>query len=238
MSFPRVYLSQVLLDVRHPQTIYTVGDCQGMKSLILRAVTPVGRIEQAARAETGVLYHLDRFRVTGTYTLIVQSQVEPNWKFLLRPQADQFGSQFPAAVDVRVKEVGPTYEAFRPNQKLTFKLTAGPNQTVPYTDKERELLTRGHKVHQRKRWLTRYDEQVDWLVRQFEGCADLHDVHLTEKQIIEGKQSTNLLRFRAITFNGMLYIHDVNLFREKLLQGVGPGKPYGLGMLRPFRLTG
>ena len=54
------------------------------------------------------------------------------------------------------------------------------------------------------------------------------------RKLQEGGRPVSLL---SVTFEGMLTVTDVELFRRALTEGIGRGKAYGMGMLTVMRVV-
>jgi CRISPR system Cascade subunit CasE len=56
-------------------------------------------------------------------------------------------------------------------------------------------------------------------------------------QFYKGGDSRRRVSLLAVTFEGKLVVTDAAMFRETLVQGIGRGKAYGMGMMTVIRGT-
>lgn len=113
--------------------------------------------------------------------------------------------------------------------RYRFMLCANPTKRI--TDKD------GKEENQGKVRVPIIDEAeiVAWLKRQFEGCAEIDAVELTQKNLIRfhknKKDQAHFGKIQTVTFLGILTVTDSELLIGKITKGIGPAKAFGCGLL-------
>ncbi len=168
------------------------------------------------------LWRIDQL-VSGIYLLIVSSH---------KPELQTFVTQFgfeEAANCWQYKVYDPFIDKLREDSKWHFRLVACPTHSV--MDRENPDAKRG-KVYPHV--TPKYQKQ--WLLDRCEK----HGMELSDDsfQIMADRtfsfkktSSNRKVTLLSVTFEGTLKITNVDLFKELLIQGIGRGKGYGLGLL-------
>lgn len=216
-----MYLSRVILNPTSRQVQHDLADCQALHSTILKAF-PLKALDSIdAREQFGVLYRTD-VDSQGNMYLYVQSHVAPNWEFL--PLG--YAASLPVS-----KPVGELYERITSGTILGFTLRANTTRKVGTTSKT-ERIQGGQKSNGRRVFLTRSEEQLEWLERKAQGCGfKVLAVNLRHEDSRGRHADSHRLRFLGVVFEGALTVTDRVLFLDALRQGIGPGKAYGFGLL-------
>jgi CRISPR system Cascade subunit CasE len=121
------------------------------------------------------------------------------------------------------------YFEIKSGAKYRFMLCANPTKRI--NDKD------GKEKNQGKVRVPIIDEAetIAWLKRQFEGCAEIDEVELTQKNLIRfhknKKDQAHFGKIQTITFLGMLTVTNSELLIEKITMGIGPAKAFGCGLL-------
>jgi CRISPR system Cascade subunit CasE len=83
-------------------------------------------------------------------------------------------------------------------------------------------------------------EQIAWLERKLldEAGSELLDFGFADEGWVVAGAGKQVIRHRAVLFDGVLRVAEPALVRTAIRQGVGRGRSYGLGMLSlaPARL--
>ncbi len=109
---------------------------------------------------------------------------------------------------------------------LGFDLVAAPTKKVYQSERNRNSQRKILRdPEERYQWLLRKGEQNGFLVLQAEERAP---VHLYGRH--EAPKGGNMY-LDGYHYQGVLQIGDADAFRKAILQGIGPGKAYGMGML-------
>lgn len=215
-------LSRLTPRLRDRRAQRDLADCQQLHCTILRAFGQTPH-RAGAREQFGVLYRLE---LEPSATILVQSQVEPDWSrlppgYLVSP--------------AETKHIDNVYAALRTGDVLRFRLHANATKRLPRAPDENGTQRDGKRVD-----LRRERDQLDWLARKgghggFElvtaQSAPVPRVQAAHGPATHGWKEGQKLTFGAVRFDGELRISDAGLFRETLRHGIGSGKAYGFGLL-------
>jgi len=136
-------------------------------------------------------------------------------------------------------------------QRLSFALRANPIRTRSTdSDENGKRIQKRHDVVMDAKWALRQGGSTNSIrvadLVQNEGFRWLHDkgtkhgFEVESHQVIAGSyrqhsfyQGTKnrLVSLSTIDFNGVLEVTDTNLFRNALMNGIGPAKGFGCGMM-------
>ena len=206
-------LSRIILDPRRRET---------MKALAFPNLLH-GAVEQSfSGPRERRLWRVDT--LAGNMYLLLLSRESPDLAALFR----QFGPEREYPV-WETKEYSPILDRISEGSSWHFRLVANPTVSKP---EKNGTAVRG-KVYGH----ITPEYQKKWLLDR----ADSHGFTLDEEdfQVIRSQW----LRFRkgsdggrpvtmlAVTYEGILTVTDPELFRQTLVNGLGRGKAYGLGML-------
>ncbi|GIF04421.1 type I-E CRISPR-associated protein Cas6/Cse3/CasE [Actinoplanes siamensis] len=171
--------------------------------------------------------------------LIVLTRGRPSWEHIVE-QAGWPDSDEP---QILVRPYEPVLAAVSLGREFAFKLRANTVGTTKTPDKpsvtQKERLThdrpRGVRVPHRT-----VSHQIEWLTNRLErwgfaavtGENDLPAVHLTARDRVSfRKKSGDQVVLQTATFHGLVRVTDPQAARNALLEGVGPGKAYGMGLI-------
>jgi CRISPR system Cascade subunit CasE len=140
-------------------------------------------------------------------------------------------------------------ESMEPGNRYRFRLRANPTRRVhrratlemdakSTRSRTEEAASIGKRVE-----LTREEDQIAWLKRRGEAAGfsvivtrlvpDQGVLALqagpSEKMV--GRRQGQRLTLATVLFDGVLQVTDDALFRDALVNGVGPGKAFGCGLL-------
>ena len=155
--------------------------------------------------------------------LLVWSEVQPDFTHI----AEQFG--FPEMEPLwETKDYDQLLERLSVGQIWQFRLRANPVHAV----KEKGAQGRGKLLahvtpEQQKNWLLMRAEKLGFSINT--NAFDV--VHSEWKNFRKSQEEKREVSFRTVSFEGILTITDIDLFRGSLVDGIGRGKAYGLGML-------
>lgn len=121
------------------------------------------------------------------------------------------------------KDYTPLMERIKENSAWHFRLTANPTQSIPVQG-ERGKVKAISVVPKQREWLQRQGEKHGFNVQQ-----DQFDVVANEWKHFKHRQEE--ITLLSTTFEGYLTVTDPRLFGEVLIQGIGRGKAYGLGLM-------
>ncbi len=177
------------------------------------------------REDAHVLHRLDT--TTNSITLLVQSDIQPDWK--------QLDNEFLLPSDPFDPHPNPAIQELsaldlQPGRTLRFRLRANPTKRLS--------TGKGNKPGPRVE-LYQEQDQLDWLQRK----ADLHGFRLLTADITphgkatdwaknkQDSQKRHKLTLFTVQFDGLLHITDADKFHHALTHGIGPAKAFGCGLL-------
>ena len=207
-----MFLSRIELDVTRQDTMRALASPNYFH----------GAIESAASdGRERKLWRVDSLK--GKSYLMILSGEEKNWTAI----AEQFGVQ-DGAIEVRCYDV--LLNRIKKDSKWHFRLRANPTITKKGISGEKvrgKVLAHITEEYQKK-WL------MDRAVRN--GFSLEEDEFLVTEQkwysFYKGKeQKSYRIRLLAVTYEGVLTVTDVSLFKDALTKGIGREKAYGMGML-------
>ncbi|BBG66614.1 CRISPR-associated protein, Cse3 family [Hydrogenimonas sp.] len=120
------------------------------------------------------------------------------------------------SVQVETKYYNPQ---FRKGELLTFRLRANP------------VVTRNKKRY----GLIRESDQRQWLLRKKIG-ADWQIQNIIDEGRIIGKREEKSLEFKSVRYEGYLIVSDPEKLIRSCLEGIGPAKGFGFGLLSLARM--
>lgn len=206
-----MYLSRIILDLRHPSVRQALRDCNDMHRNLMQGF-PDAQMENSARNGTGVLYRLVEKR--DEVYLLVASDVVPDGA-TLAARGYRLSPDSP-------KDVSALEQVFVDGLALRFELVAAPCKKQA-----------GEQKNSRRVFLTTEGERAEWLARKAAqyGFEILEVSEHSNRLAIEGFKGNLHIAYSGVRFVGTLRIVDRTRFWQAYRAGVGPGKSYGLGML-------
>lgn len=182
-----------------------------------------GQVHVERKSDAGFLFRIDP-RPGSSVVILVQSAVAPDWDYAFH-NADYLLAACP--------EVRAYDPSFRKAQDLRFRLMANPTRRLS----PRSLGSDGQPVKKGigKRVPVPTDRLLDWLDRRSKsaGFALKQDAVSIQPGYVyvnkEGKGQGKHLR--SARYDGMLTVSDPARFKETLVQGIGPAKAFGFGLL-------
>ena len=112
------------------------------------------------------------------------------------------------------------------NSKWRFRLTANPTVSESHKGNNGQGKIKAcKKVEDHKKWLLNRAGK-----NGFQLSCDDFDV-VQNKWKVFTKQGHQRISLLSVTFEGILTIINVELFRKALVNGIGRGKAYGMGLL-------
>jgi CRISPR system Cascade subunit CasE len=184
-----------------------------------------GAVEHAFQGERQrKLWRLDTLQ--GQRYLLLLSEEQPD----LTAAAQQFG--YPQRWETRAYE--PLLERIQTGSRWQFRLTANPTYANSAGQRDGRGKVKAHVT-------TAHQEQ--WLLRQAgpHGFAlaegEYRVVHRQWYHFRKGGASPRQVQLLAVTYEGALTVTDAERFKRTLVEGLGRGKAYGMGLLTVIRLA-
>lgn len=218
-----MYLSRLRLNPLSRDVARDVGDVTQLHRTVMRAF-PLAPSGENPREYYDVLHRLELNQRTGGITLYVQSAVEPDWKRLPKDYVIVTDD----GPDWAVKRVDHLYNAIRPGRRLRFRLRANPTRKI-----DTKTGPDGVRRHGRRVPVRGEQAQVEWLQRQGQRFGFvLGTISIQSSGTPELKRSRVGNRtFQGVLYEGTLQVVDTEAFKRALVDGIGPGKAFGFGML-------
>lgn len=165
-------------------------------------------------------------------SLLVLTRSEPSWEHIV----EQAGWSAGAAAGL-VRDLAPVLDMAVRGREFGFKVRANPVMSVKPSGREhvdgpvrgvrRPHMTAGHQLE----WFLTRAREGRWGFAI--GPEDAPGVQLVARERVRfarvsGRPPVTLSR---ATFEGRLQVTDPEVFRQTLLDGIGPAKAYGCGLL-------
>ena len=162
------------------------------------------------------LWRIDTFKKK-TYLLIL-SMSKPDLSNII----EQFGFHGKCEES---KEYDRLLERIEEGSVWHFRLVANPVHSIRIENGRGKVVAHIAEKH-----------QLDWLDNQAEKkgfCLLMDTVSIRESdwKIFKKRNSDKKVRILAVTFEGMLRVRNADIFRDALVNGIGRGKAYGMGLL-------
>lgn len=246
------YLSRIWLNPLRRQTRRFLDEPQAMRATVLGGL-PTQPVEER------VLWRLDADPNGGQrYGVIVLTRTRPSWEHLVE-QAGWPGSDTPETPQAEVRQYEPLLSQLAPGQSYAFRLTANPTQSTRRpeapTHRQKKRAHDGQLPRSTRLGHRTIQHQLTWLVDRAErwgvelpaaasaaavGEPDVRDVRIVARQrrSFRRNQGGSPVTLQLVTYEGRLVVTDANMLRDRLLNGCGPAKAYGCGLLTLAPLNG
>lgn len=185
-----------------------------------------GAVESAFNEakKTRKLWRIDTFQ--GNRYLLIVSENKPDFTHLIK----QFGFNNERGESL-------SYDAFlahiKTGQKWRFRLVANPTQSAnDKTNPEHRGKIKAEVSDQYLReWILRKAKQKGF------NIVD-NEVFIRNKKWYSFKKGKNdyYVKFKAVTFDGILEVTNEALLKQALIAGIGREKAYGMGMITLMRI--
>jgi len=169
------------------------------------------------------LWRLDYFK--SDYYILILSENEPN----LQSISEQYGFKERDGNE-EIKDYEGILEILQDNQIWRFRLKANPVRSVK--NFEGKVMERGKvlshvTVEYQKKWLRDRSEKLGFEIKEFD---------IIQREIKKFKRQGNTVTIGMVTYEGILEIRDLEVFKERLVKGIGKAKAYGCGLLTLARV--
>lgn len=171
------------------------------------------------------LWRLDQ--IAGHEYLLILSQNKPDLQVLSR-----YG--------VPGTAMTKTYDQFlnqlQPNELMQFRLTANPSYAVSLTGEKRGRVYPHITVEQQRKWLIQRAEKAGFKLvsQELSDTIDPNDLAfdiVKREHPVLKRRSGRGVRLSQVTFEGLLQIQDLVLFKQTLINGLGREKAFGMGLM-------
>ena len=207
-----MYISKLYLNPRSPQVRAELHAPYQLHRTILKAFP-----DKQNGGPGRVLFRIEPTKNQPQIPLIVQSEKQPNWNTLPQNHTPYLTHGPHGDPPHQTKPYSPT---FHPGQRLAFRLRANP--TIKRQGKRIGLLTE--------------ELQAQWLHRKAQraGFTPI-TVRITTEGFLRDKKhdpnKTHNITLLAVRYDGILQVNDPQEFLTAILNGIGPAKALGFGLL-------
>lgn len=208
-----------------------------------RTATPV-HVHARRRPDSGFLFRLDPLP-DNRAVILVQSAIRPSWSY-----AFQNAPHLILAAP-QVHEWNPTFAV---GQTMRFRLLANATRKISREDRPEGKNNRSRRVpvlrENLPEWLKRqadkygfaFDDHLLQLRTSYVYCGlptdhsgpmpeDTDDAEAPPVGKHGGRKKGGRVRLFAAHFDGILHVTDPDLFRTAIVEGIGPAKGFGFGLL-------
>lgn len=224
------YLSRIRINPLRRQSQLLLANPQAMHAAVL-----AGLPDQPVRER--VLWRLDTDNPHRP-DLYVLTQSVPSWEHLI----EQAG--WPAAADqAATRDYQPLLDRVVKGRQFAFRLTANPVQHTP----PRSPTGEGGSRRGKRQGHRTAAHQQDWLVRRASAWgivlppaqldatdgpapADVRIIHRARRSFRRAKDAPPVV-LQTVTYEGRLTVEHPDTFRAGLVDGFGPAKAYGCGLM-------
>ncbi len=171
------------------------------------------------------LWRLDQ--IGGREYLLILSQNKPDLQALSR-----YG--------VPGTAMTKTYDQFlnqlQPDELMRFRLTANPSYAVSHTGEKRGRVYPHVTVEQQRKWLIQRADKAGFKLvsQELSDATDqdnlAFDIVNREHPVLHRKSGRGV-RLSRVTFEGLLQIQDLTVFKQTLVNGIGREKAFGMGLM-------
>lgn len=228
-----MYLSRLMLDLRNPKVARDIHEICHMHRTVM-SVFPDTSVPREARSAVSALYRVDLDRRTRSASIIIQSSVRPDWSGL--PGGYALSETVSDRENPSTSSMDKALSCLREGRVLRFRLRANASRKV-----DTKSGLDGRRRNGRRVPLRLDAERIDWLRRKadqsgfrlVEGSAFHRGpaVSMSSGERRTGRRGRRMLTIESVQFDGMLEVMDADKFRLAICTGIGPGKPYGCGLL-------
>ncbi|MEM7801989.1 MAG: type I-E CRISPR-associated protein Cas6/Cse3/CasE [Chloroflexota bacterium] len=179
-----------------------------------------------SRQAANVLHRLEIDSYSDSISLLVQSTQLPDWENVTQKGQGRYLKSVPMSKEVNL--------SFSTGQLFRFRLVANPSVK---RDGKRHAF---YKEEDQLKWLLTKGVGSEALKRPSNGFKVI-DAHIHKRGNQHGwiKSKANedqpernqRLKFQAVQYDGLLQVTDPNTFSAALINGIGPSKAFGCGLL-------
>ena len=224
-------LSRLVLDPRCREVQVDLTDCHRLHQRVMTAFPDVDG-GSVARKNFGVLFRLET--IPRGVHLLVQATVCPDWSRL--PEGYVMSDWLEGSA-VGITSLDPLLERIREGASFRFRLRANPSRKI-----DTKSGPSGERRHGRRVPLRQQEARVHWLARRatrggfaVSTVGEVPDLVETKGERVSGWRRVGdqpqRITVESVLFEGRLRVLDATSFQRALLEGIGPAKSYGCGLL-------
>lgn len=205
-----MYLSRVKINTSIRNTIKFLSSPQVIHAAVEASFTDSD--------ETRKLWRIDYYR--GHPYMLLLSQNKPDFASFIK----QFG--YPD-MPGEVRDYQKVLDILQTGQQYRFRLCANPVYSIKQTDGQRGKVVPHITITQQEAWLQDKSERAGFT---------LNEVAVIQRGIKKFTRQHKYVTLSTATYEGVLKIKDAEVFKAKIIQGIGRAKSYGCGLLTLAKL--
>ena len=163
------------------------------------------------------LWRLDT--LSGEYYMLILSPQKPD----LSKLREQFG--YPDSTD-EIKCYDEFLNSIENDSVWHFRLVANPTHSIKGSEQARGKVVAHVSEKYQMEWLYKKAQKNGFTILTEGSCVAGSGWKLFRKN-----NSGKMVRLKEAVFQGILMVDNVELFRKALVDGIGRGKAYGMGLL-------
>ncbi|MHA1821047.1 MAG: type I-E CRISPR-associated protein Cas6/Cse3/CasE [Promethearchaeota archaeon] len=255
-DYEKIYLSQIYLNFRDKQVIFDLKNLNELHRTLMRAFPPEGINDQHGRKAFNLLYRTELLGlkviepdVSGIRRpfiypkILIQSTIRPDWS-QLPPGYLAEGKYLPENPVVKEVSLEKYYKAINEGSLFIFRILANPTKKIKDNEKKSKNSKRVPLLDMKEQisWLKRKGEQSGFKLRYIKKVENKpiikaykrKDNNKIKRSNNDGnkKQSKYMqITIQGVLFEGILEVIDPQTFIKSLINGIGPEKSYGFGLL-------
>lgn len=155
------------------------------------------------------------------------------------PELSAFCSQFGQEnLSFETKSYDGLLDRIKTGDKWRFRLTANPTKSVSNQKNEKRGKVVAHVTTDfQKKWLVEKSERNGFSVTEKSfDIVQSRRISFYKKEKNQDKIVNRKVLFISVTYEGVLEITDADLFKNALINGIGRGKAYGMGLLTVMKV--
>ena len=117
--------------------------------------------------------------------------------------------------------------------QLRFLLIANPVKAI--ADGQGRLDKKG-EIKKCRVPLIREEEQIAWMKRKLDGVSLINTVEIEKQLPLHFRKGRKAGKIQPYAFKGVLQVTDATALNDLILQGIGPAKAFGCGLLSLARV--
>ncbi|WP_179394524.1 type I-E CRISPR-associated protein Cas6/Cse3/CasE [Lacticaseibacillus absianus] len=211
-----MYLSRVEIDLTNRQKTKELSHLGAYHNLVERSFSWT----EATSARPRHLWRLDQLR--GRLFLLVLSDTQPDLAVL-----GQYGSPRFA----QTKDYAPFLATLQGGQQMQFRLTANPTYAAPQPDGARGRVYPHVTVAQQRQWLAERADRLGFALGRPGDDPDRAFDLVSRDHPVMRHRGTRAVRMSRVSYEGLLTITDLAVFKQTLVTGIGREKAYGMGLM-------
>ncbi|MFI5505254.1 type I-E CRISPR-associated protein Cas6/Cse3/CasE [Corynebacterium kutscheri] len=173
--------------------------------------------------EKRILWRLDQS--TDRISLLVLSENRPCFEHI---QEQAGWSNQPSS---KIRDYNPLLEGLQPGQQYRFRLAANPTRIVTQSDGKKIRAAHVTVKHQ-KQWLRDKITAHGFSIYNGNTTDDETEMLLvTRRDRLRFNREKARVTLNRVQFDGVLTVESPELLRNAMLNGIGRGKGYGMGLL-------